>query len=127
MADTYTAHLATFLEEALRAHDVRATRDGDALVLAGTDMRLSAAIVSENTLPSHASVQRDVRFEVGPGRTIVESCAGVGASIPEAVENAQRSFVANALHVLLAAFARASLDQVTEERWESGGRSFRAI
>jgi hypothetical protein len=35
--------------------------------------------------------------------------------------------VANALHVLLAAFAGVARDQVTEERWESGGHSLRAI
>jgi hypothetical protein len=124
---SHTAELAVFLHDALHAHDVEASREGDVLRLAGTDMRLSAAIVSERTFPTHATVQLDVRFEIGPGRTIVESCAGVGGDVAEAVENAQRSFAANALHVLLAAFAGVARDQVSEERWESGGRSFRAI
>jgi hypothetical protein len=127
MPDTFNSELASFLHDALRAHEVAATRDGDALVFAGTDMRLSAAIVSEQTFSTHASVQLDVRFEIGPGRTIIESCAGIGESIPDAVENAKRSFVANAFHVLVAAFARASKGQVNEERWESGGHTFRAI
>jgi hypothetical protein len=127
MADTHTAELADFLDQAFRSHAVNVERDGDRLILAGTDMRIAGAIVSESAFPTHTTVQLDVRFEIGPGRTIVESCAGIGDSTKAAIENAERSFVTNALHVLLAAFARASGDQVTEERWESGGHAFRAI
>jgi hypothetical protein len=127
MADTHTADLARFLHEALGAHGVEATREDDTLLLTGTDMRLSAAIVSEQTFPTHATVQLDARFQIGPGRTIVESCAGVGRDVPDAVENAKRSFTANALHVLLAAFANVAHDQVTEEPWESGRHRFRAV
>ena len=127
MADSHTAELASFLHETLRAHDVEATREGDVLRLAGTDLRLSGAIVSERTFPTHATVQLDVRFEVGPGRTIVESCAGVGADVAEAVADARRTFLANAMHVLLAAFAHAGGGQVVEERWESGRHPFRVV
>ena len=103
------------------------TRDGDVLVLDGTDMRLSAAVVSEQAFSTHASVQLDVHFEIGPGRTIVESCVGIGASVEEAIANAELSFASNALHVLLAAFAGGETDQVTVEEWECGGVPFRVV
>ena len=127
MSDSYTADLASFLDEALRAHGVDATREGDVLVLARSGVRVSAAIVSEQSFATHASVQLDVRVAIGPGRTLVESCAGIGNAIPAAIKNAKRSFVANALHVLLGAFGNVSGDQVTVEEWESGGNSFRAV
>lgn len=127
MADSHAAKLASVLHDALRAHGVGAAREGYALVLAGTDMRLSAVVVSEKALPSRVTVKLDVRFEIGPGRVVVESCAGAGESMDAAVDEAIGSFVAGSLRVLLAAFARAPGEEVTEQSWASGGHSFRAV
>jgi hypothetical protein len=127
MADSHTAQLASLLHEALKNSGAVAKRDGDALVIAGTDMRLSGALVSEQTSSGRVNVQLDVRFQIGPGRVLVESCAGVGDSVDAAFQDAIQSFADNALHVLLAAFARVGEDKVRKLRWNSGASVFRAL
>src|SRR6266540_2237247 len=71
------------------------------------------------------SVQLDVRLEIPPGRTIVESFAGLGETREKAVADALHNFTANSFHVLLAAFFRSDDQQVSQEAWVVGGRTSR--
>jgi len=52
------------------------------------------------------SVQLEVRLEIVPGRTIIESFSALGETREKAVVDALYLFTANAFHVLLAAFFR---------------------
>src|SRR5262249_59846233 len=71
------------------------------------------------------TVQLDVRLEIAPGRTIIESFAGVGETREKAVADALHNFTVNSFHVLLAAFFRSDDRQVSREEWVVGGRTSR--
>src|SRR5262249_55783631 len=68
------------------------------------------------------SVQLDVRFEVAPGQTVIESFAGVGQTREQALADALQNFAANSFHVILAAFLERDDAQVSKEEWSMGGR-----
>jgi hypothetical protein len=126
MNATHQTELARFLFEALREHGVEARLEGSFVVLSPSGMTMSGAIFSQLN-DRWATAQLDVRFDIGPGRTILESCGGFGATLEDAIANAQEGFLRNAFHVLLAAFCGASEDQVNEERWELQGGTARAF
>jgi hypothetical protein len=126
MTATHQTELAAFLFQALREHGVEASLEGDFVGLGASGMTMSGAIFSQ-VHDSWATAQLDVGFDIGPGRTILESCGGFGATLEDAVANAKEGFVDNALHVLLAAFCGVGLDQVNEERWELQGGTARVV
>src|SRR5262249_23804823 len=105
---------------------VEAVAEGEWISFPGRSMRACASIVRETPQRSWLSVQLDVRLEVAPGRTIVESFAGLGETRDKAVGDALHNFIANSFHVLLAAFFRPNDPQVTEEEWNVSGRTIRA-
>jgi hypothetical protein len=127
MADTHVPELVAFLHQALVEHGVEAALDEGFVGFPRTGMAVSAAVVSEQSYETHATVQLDVRFDIGPGRTVVESCGGIGADLPAALADAQQSFLRGSFHVLAGAFCGAASDQVTEERWELRGGAARVV
>src|SRR5262249_22461519 len=100
------------LLELLRAHGVEAVVQGDWITFPGRTVRANAAIMRELPQTSALTVQLDVRLEVGPGRTIVESFAGIGVTREKAIADAVHNLIANSFHVLLAAFFRPEDEQV---------------
>ncbi len=111
-----------FLLELFRNHGIDVAPVGDWIVFRDRNMRAKAAIVREMKQQVGMSVQLDVRIEIEPGRTIIESFAGVGESKDRAVANAQHNFVVNSFHVILAAFFMPEDEQVTREEWIIGGQ-----
>ncbi|HZO89803.1 MAG TPA: DUF6348 family protein [Chthonomonadaceae bacterium] len=87
--------------------------------------RANASIVRELRQQAAISVQLDVRFEIAPGRTIIESFSGVGETREKAVSDAFDNFALNSFHVLLAAFLDPNDDHVSEEEWIIGGEKRR--
>ena len=109
-----------------QAHGVESHLEGEWVAFPGRRLRAGAAVVRETKHASALSVQLDVRVEVAPGRTIIESFVGVGQAPEQAVGDALRNFTANSFHVLLAAFFRPGDDeQVSREEWVIGGRKSR--
>jgi hypothetical protein len=109
-----------------QGHGVEAVAEGEWVTFPGRAHRACAVIVKETPHKASLSVQLDVRFEVAPGRTVVESFAGVGVTREEAVKDAIRNFTMNSFHVLLAAFLVPGDDeQVGREEWTVGGRPSR--
>lgn len=127
MADAHVPELTAFLHEAFREHGVDAALEDGFVGFPATGMTASAAVASEQVYESHATVQLDVRFDLGPGRALLESCAGIGADLPAALADAQQSFLRNSFHVLLGAFCGVLGDQVTEERWALQGGEARVV
>jgi hypothetical protein len=110
------------LLQLFRTHGVEAVPQDDWITFPGRTIRASAAIVRELPQRTALTVQLDVRLEVGPRRTIIESFAGVGQTLEKASADAVVNFVATSFHVLLAAFFRPDDEQVTREEWTVGGR-----
>jgi hypothetical protein len=114
-----------FLLELFRAHGVEAASQDGSVTFPNHDMRASASIAGETKQQVGMSVQLDVRLEIAPGRTIIESLVGWGDTREKAVADALHNFTVSSFHVLLAAFFRSDDQQVSREEWVVGGRASR--
>jgi hypothetical protein len=110
-----------------QSHGVEAILQDEWITFPGKAFRANAAIVQETKHSSWISVQLDVRLEIAPNRTILESFGGFGVTSEEAVNDSLRNFTANSFHVLLAAFFLPQDEQVTVMEWMIGGRTARAV
>lgn len=113
---------ATLLE-LFRAHGVACVAQEEWIAFPDHGTRADTAIFKETQQPTGMSVQLDVRLEIDPDRTIVESFAGIGKTRREAVASAMQNFIANTFHVLLAAFFKPGDEHVTKEEWSIGGKT----
>ncbi len=148
VADPRSAPLVASLHRALQGSGVdteplEAHGDGrESLVLAGTDMRLSAAIGALSREPSRGPAAAapgaagfrarvDARFQIGSGRVVLEACTGEGDTEDAAVAAAVGLFVDGPLPVLLSALLPAGrrplAAPVEPEPWSSGSTTFRAF
>ena len=113
--------LAEFLSQLFSAHEVETDRQGEWVLLADGRHRVRAAVTDLSQSPAGSWVRLDVQMELAPGKHLIESFAGLGADLAEAVADAQRNFALNSLHVILATFYAKGLDQVQREVWLLGG------
>lgn len=111
-----------FLLEVFKAHGVDCAHQGEWIVFLKPGIRASGSIVREIPHENSITIQLDVRFELAPGRTIIESFGSIAQTREQAVSDALQNFTANSFHVLLAAFFGAEDDQVSMEEWTIGGR-----
>ncbi|MEX1363663.1 MAG: DUF6348 family protein [Nannocystaceae bacterium] len=115
-----STRLDSLLGEVVAAHAI----DGEP-----RSISMSGAVFSSRTGPGSFIVQIDVRVDAPrlEGRTVVESCAGVGKGIDAAVDDAFGKFVRGSLHVLLAALVDESMggEQVQWETWRDVGSAWR--
>src|SRR6266849_4272136 len=113
------------LLELFQRHGLDALPEEEWVTFPDRNWKATASIVKETEQQTGKSVQLDVRLEIAPGRTIIESFGGVGETRGKAVADALRNFTANSFHVLLAAFFRSDDPQVLQEEWVVGGRTSR--
>jgi len=113
------------LQKLFQAHGVEAILQDDWLVFPGRSLKANAVLVGETAHEAVVTVQLDVHLQNTSGRTIVESFAGVGATAAQASADALQNFVANAFHVMLAAFFGIGGDQVTVEKWKVENKPYR--
>ena len=113
------------LLELFRAHGVEAVPQEEWVTFPDHKRKATASIVRAIERQANTLVQLDVRLEIAPGRTIIESFAGVGETREKAVADALHNFTVNSFHVLLAAFFRSDNLQVSQEEWVVGGRTSR--
>src|SRR5438034_5924255 len=113
------------LLELFRAHGVEAAPRDEWIAFPGRTLRANATIAREMKQQAGMSIQMDVQLEIAPGRTILESFAGLGETPEKAVADALHNFIANSFHVLLAAFFRSDDQQVSREEWVVGGSTSR--
>ncbi len=119
------AQINQLLLALFQAHGVEAILQDEWIIFPGLSLRANASIVKETKHPAWLSIQLDVRLEIAPGRTIVESFAGLGETREKALADALHNFTANSFHVLLAAFFRSGDQQVSQEEWLVSGRMSR--
>ncbi|MBN9295710.1 MAG: hypothetical protein J0I41_01810 [Filimonas sp.] len=73
-------------------------------------------------------LQLDFCLEVGFGKTIMESCTGIGDDATTAIADAWKNFAMNSLHVMLAAFFHKDQGkQVDMEIWTIEGHQYTAF
>jgi hypothetical protein len=100
--------------EMFKAHDVKATVDGDLIRFPGRPEVVQVLIDREQTYPSTFSLVFSVIVTLNNGRQVWESCAGFGADREKAVADGIMSFNAGAFHVLLHHIFDAKCDQCAE-------------
>ncbi|MCW3052666.1 MAG: hypothetical protein JWN14_1836 [Chthonomonadales bacterium] len=115
--------LNVLLAALFEAHGIDTVLNGKWILFPGTSCRACASIGQEIPNAAGITIQLDVRFEIVFGRFIVESCAGMGETWEEAVEEALRNFASYSLHVLIAAFLNGEDADALEEEWVIGGRA----
>lgn len=115
------------LLEMFRAHGVEANLDGEWVVFPGRPYRANSEAFERGVHGNVKNIQLDVRLELGPYRTIVESSTGFGETIAAGAEEGFQAFLRQSFHVLLAAFFRDEPDaQVQRVSWTVGGRAAEA-
>jgi len=113
--------LAEFLSQLFHSHGVETVKQEEWVLLADGRHRVRAAVTDRSEQPAGSWVRLDVQMVLAPGKHVIESFAGLGADLAEAVADAQRNFALNSLHVLLATFYARGLDQVQRDVWLIGG------
>ncbi len=111
--------LASTFHELLTTHDIPHRRDGNSLVL-DNGMQFSAYLFEHTRKETFVLVQLDIRLEGSAfgGRTLVESGAGWGSTVDEAIEVAWKKFIASSFHVLVESMGVApTSEQVEWEDW----------
>lgn len=118
--------LAPFLEGAFASHGASTQRDGHYVLVGSQQLRVWGNIALEIENPSHWVIQLDVFIEIGPGRTMIESSAGFGPTLQDAIHSAQMAFLHNSLHVILSAFCSEPCPETEIETWVFPNQSFQA-
>lgn len=134
MSPINSSQLNASLLQLFQAHGIDCTQQGDWIVFQKNNSKSSrkanASIVQEFKHQAALSVQMDVNFQIAPGRTIIESFAGIGTTQEAAVSDALHNFTANSFHVLLTAFLRPdheNNEQESQEEWIIGGEKRRGV
>ena len=119
-----TSHLASTFDELLTAHDIPHRRDGDNLLL-DNGMQFTAHLFEHTRKETFSLVQLDICLDGSAlvGRTLIESGAGWGSTVGEAIEVAWKKFLGSSFHVLVESMGFAPTSEQTE--WEDWSQ-FRA-
>ncbi|MFX0061603.1 MAG: DUF6348 family protein [Candidatus Hermodarchaeota archaeon] len=116
-----------FLKEIFEEHGIQTQIQNDWLIFQNKNIKINGEIVSETKYENFFSVQLDVRLQIDPNKTIIESFGGIGQDKDEAILSAQQNFAVNSFHVFLAAFFDPNDDHVTKEIWSIRGKKKRVI
>jgi hypothetical protein len=118
-----SADVNAYLSQLLAAHGFDVQSEGSWVRFGPNRMRMNGDVYVRDARDHAASIQLDVRLQPWPGRLIVESFGGIGATLDDAVKDALSGFVRGSFHVLLSAFAgrRDDEEQVSRETWVLGG------
>ena len=107
-----------FLMSLFEEHEITAVPEDNWIVLTDYGLRATCAVSDPNKQPGGFSLQLDVCVETGMGRALVESFAGFGRTVEEALADSWQNFISNSFHVILAAFfTDAHDDQISREIW----------
>jgi len=121
-APSSASELNAFLAHLFQAHGVTTTLEGEWILLPEHGLRIHGAIVRVRESAGGRAVQLDVRVVISPGRLLIESFVGIGATREQAVLDAQQHFARNVFHVILAAFCQRDREQVIQEEWLINGQ-----
>lgn len=119
--------LSTFLFETFHKHGVECEIKDSLLLFPRQRMTAYVRLFDQTSGPT-VIVQLDVILEIGLGKEIVESCAGIGNTIESATDDAWSAFLRNSFHVLLSAFFTKEYDdQIHQYEWNISGRTYKVV
>lgn len=125
---TYESGLNEFLADTFRKHNIDCEIKEDIVVFPKQRITASTALVNRSSSSSAFILQLDVKFEIGQGRTIIESYAGLGMSMESAVSDTWKNFMKYSFHTLLAAFFSNEFEeQIEREQWLIGQQPYEVI
>lgn len=118
------SRLASMFDILLTAHDIPHRGDGGTLVL-DNGMRFTAQLFEHTRKENFVVVQLDIRLAGSAlgGRTLIESGAGWGSTVEEAIDVAWKKFLASSFHVLVESMGFSPTSKQVE--WEDWSQ-FRA-
>jgi hypothetical protein len=114
--------LNKWLLDAIEAHQIAASIDGEWVAPQGSGVRVNAECVSDNSKATGTIVELNLRLALPDGRVVVQQVVGVGNNRSEAIANAEASFLLGTLHVWLAAFIDPAEEHVERLELTIGGR-----
>lgn len=80
-----------------------------------------ARIFMKHGSPPQGAIQLDVDITTADGRTILESVAGIGATMHEAILNGLRAYAEGSFHVIFSALTGRHCSHCDIETWSIGG------
>ena len=117
--------LNNFLAEAFRRHNIECDIEKDLIIFPHQYMTAWARIFNRSSSAITVIVQLDIHLEIGLGKTIIESCAGMGTDEDIAIKDAWKNFLTNSFHIMLSAFFSKEFDhQVNNQQWIIDGRVY---
>ena len=110
--------LNIFLAEAFRKHNIECTIEKGLIVFPFQHMTAWAHVFSRSSSPNVIILQLDIHLEIGLGKTIIESCSGMGIDEDTAIKDARKSFLTSSFHTFLSAFFIKKFDNhVNNQQW----------
>ena len=120
--------LNNFLAEAFRRHNIECDIEKDLIIFPHQYMTAWARIFNRSSSAITVIVQLDIHLEIGLGKTIIESCAGMGTDEDIAIKDAWKNFLTNSFHIMLSAFFSKEFDhQVNNQQWIIDGRVYLSL
>lgn len=122
------AKLNQLLLELFIEHGVSAEMTSEGKV--STSYMRTHCSLFDKTSTNITVVQLDVSFQIGLDKTIIESSAGIGSDLDDAIADAFRGFVANSFHVILDTFCNFSQridDYTTQYEWQIADKTFNVV
>ncbi|EGK00610.1 DUF6348 family protein [Dysgonomonas gadei] len=117
--------LNNFLAETFRRHNIECNIEKDLIIFPHQYMTAWAHIFNRSSSSMAVILQLDIHLEIGLGKTIIESCAGMGVDENTAIKDAWKNFLTNSFHTLLSAFFTKEFDhQVNNQQWVVDGRTY---
>jgi len=119
--------LNSFLAEIFHKHNINCELKDKLLIFPQQRMTATARLFDRSS-GSTVIVQLDIILEIGLGKEIIESCAGIGETIDAATNDAWKGFLRNSFHVLLSAFFTKDYDdQINLCEWNISGVEYDAF
>lgn len=123
----HEAELNNFLADIFRVHNIDC-KISDNLIIFPKQRMTACTRLFKRSSSTPQIIQLDVRLEIGLGREIIESVAGMGMDLNIAVADAWKNFLDNSFHTLLAAFFTNEFDdQVSRYKWEIDGHKYDVV
>lgn len=111
-----------FLEPLLRSHGHETVANHGWIQVPAVGIRLAAAVVQVLRNPQGYVAQLSLRVELPDGRTLVESCGGIGRAVASAITAAAKSMADQSYHVIDAAILGGEPHGLSIERWTVNGK-----
>jgi hypothetical protein len=121
----HESQLNSFLAEAFHKHNIECNIENDLIIFPRQHMTAWTCMLNRSSSTKAIILQLDIHLEIGLGKVIIESCAGMGTNECSAIKDAWKNFLTNSFHTLLSAFFTKEFDdQINNHQWAIDGRIY---